>query len=90
MTTLKLCECGCGQQTPLHEGKTCRRAQLVKGQPRRFIDGHQLVGERFVCGLVAHPEIHLLHQDMKSQASEYLSHIIAQGLGVGRGCDSQE
>ena len=48
------------------------------------------VGERFVCGLVAHPETYLLHQDTKSQASEYISGLIVQSLGIGRGCDSYD
>lgn len=40
---MKLCECGCGQETPIHVGKTCRRAFLVRGMPRRFVDGHQVI-----------------------------------------------
>lgn len=34
-----LCQCGCGERTPL--AKTTKRAAgLIKGQPRRFLQGH--------------------------------------------------
>jgi hypothetical protein len=36
---VKLCECGCGEQTPLAKCNDPRRGQ-VKGQPVRFIRGH--------------------------------------------------
>jgi hypothetical protein len=35
-----LCECGCGQATKLAKG-TCRAKGWVKGQPKRFVNGHQ-------------------------------------------------
>lgn len=38
----QLCECGCGEPAPLAE-VTRRREGWVKGQPRRFIHGHQRV-----------------------------------------------
>ena len=34
-----LCECGCGQPSPISRG-TSKRDGCVKGQPRRFISGH--------------------------------------------------
>lgn len=36
---LKLCECGCGQETKL-ASKTSSKRGWVKGQPLRFINGH--------------------------------------------------
>jgi hypothetical protein len=35
----KLCECGCGQKAPLAK-RTNRRLGIVKGEPNRFIAGH--------------------------------------------------
>jgi hypothetical protein len=35
----KLCECGCGQPAPIAKG-TSRRDGAVKGQPLRFVHGH--------------------------------------------------
>ena len=35
----KLCECGCGQETPL-ASQTNRSRGYVKGEPIRFINGH--------------------------------------------------
>lgn len=37
---MKLCECGCGQPTRLVT-MTNRRLGVVKGEPRRFLPGHQ-------------------------------------------------
>ncbi len=39
----KLCECGCGQATKLAK-ITDRRCGQVKGQPVRFVNGHNLRG----------------------------------------------
>lgn len=36
---MKLCECGCGQPAPIAT-QTDRARGAVKGQPRRFISGH--------------------------------------------------
>jgi hypothetical protein len=36
---VKLCECGCGQQTAMASGNSTRLG-WVKGQPKRFINGH--------------------------------------------------
>jgi hypothetical protein len=41
MTTVKLCECGCGQPAPLAT-KNDSSDGRVKGEPRRFIHGHML------------------------------------------------
>ncbi len=58
-TTAKLCECGCGQPAPISP-RSDTKAGYVKGQPRRFILGHQCshptlfveVGQRFGWGVV--------------------------------------
>ena len=39
MTTVKLCECGCGQPTPLATRNRAERG-WVKGEPLRYINGH--------------------------------------------------
>jgi hypothetical protein len=36
---IKLCECGCGQPAPVAP-KTVRKYGWVKGQPKRFVHGH--------------------------------------------------
>lgn len=41
----KLCECGCGQQAPLAD-RTSRALGWVKGQPIRFVKGHNAVLRR--------------------------------------------
>lgn len=38
---VKLCECGCGQPTPIAR-QTDRRLGYVNGQPMRFVSGHHL------------------------------------------------
>lgn len=43
MTAPKLCECGCGQPAPLAR-MTDRRSGVVKGQPSRYIRGHNPSG----------------------------------------------
>lgn len=40
---MKFCECGCGGRAPL-AGQTDRRKGQVKGQPLRFISGHNSRG----------------------------------------------
>lgn len=37
---MKLCECGCGQPAPIAKENRPNRG-LIKGQPQRFIHGHQ-------------------------------------------------
>lgn len=39
------CECGCGQTTKIAT-QTCLRDNILKGQHRRFISGHQ--NRRFI------------------------------------------
>lgn len=41
----KLCECGCGQPTPLAKAN-CRKRGHKKGEPVRFVSGHQNRGRR--------------------------------------------
>jgi hypothetical protein len=36
---MKLCECGCGQPAPI-AAKTTRKRGYIKGEPMRFIHGH--------------------------------------------------
>lgn len=48
-STLKLCECGCGQPAPIAK-RTDSRHSYVKGQPVRFVCGHhgrRPLAERF-------------------------------------------
>ena len=46
MKTTKLCECGCGQPAPIAT-TTNKRRGIVKGQPRRFVHGHNPVARRY-------------------------------------------
>ena len=39
------CQCGCGQRTKIAKG-TDKRKGWVKGQPKSFINGHNMRGER--------------------------------------------
>lgn len=39
-----LCQCGCGESTPIAAG-TDRRRGWIKGQPIRFVDGHNKRGK---------------------------------------------
>jgi hypothetical protein len=55
---VKLCECGCGEPAPIAK-KTDSRLGHVKGQPVRYVCGHQVkrtllieVGQRFGRGVV--------------------------------------
>lgn len=41
----KLCECGCGQPTKI-DLTNCTARDIVKGQPNRFINGHQNRGRK--------------------------------------------
>jgi hypothetical protein len=41
----KLCECGCGQPAPIAK-TTWKRRGYIKGQPLRFISGHNLPKDR--------------------------------------------
>lgn len=45
MTTVALCECGCGLPAPISP-RTHRRYGHVKGEPMRFIRGHATRGRR--------------------------------------------
>lgn len=40
----KLCECGCGQETPIAP-QTAKKYGWVKGEPKRFILGHSTKGK---------------------------------------------
>ena len=51
-----LCQCGCGQATRLSERTTPSRL-LVKGEPKRFIDGHQSRGSGFHAQVIKVPRI---------------------------------
>lgn len=42
---MNLCECGCGQQTAIAT-KNHTRSRTAKGQPRRYIRGHNIRGGR--------------------------------------------
>lgn len=42
---MKLCECGCGLPAPIAKD-TDRRCGAIRGQPRRFIQGHQMRGKK--------------------------------------------
>lgn len=43
---LKLCECGCGQPTKL-ASKTAKNRGWIKGQPLRFINGHNTITREY-------------------------------------------
>lgn len=42
-TDIKLCECGCGAPAPIAK-RTRSECGWIKGQPIRFIHGHQMIG----------------------------------------------
>jgi hypothetical protein len=44
---MKLCECGCGHPAPVAP-KTDTRQGWVRGQPKRFIHGHNRRGQKGV------------------------------------------
>jgi len=46
----KLCECGCGQPAPI-AAQTEALDGRVKGQPTRFIHGHNQRGKPGICGI---------------------------------------
>jgi hypothetical protein len=52
---IKLCECGCGQPTPIAL-QTSKKWGRVKGRPTRFVPGHATRGTRkqCACGAIAH------------------------------------
>ncbi len=55
---MKLCECGCGKPTHIYKATNVRWGQ-VKGQPARFLPGHNAVGKgngRFIDGHRKRPE----------------------------------
>ena len=67
MNTTKLCECGCGQFTPLAK-KTCFRLGLIKDQPTRFVNGH------------SHRWAHTQHGfATRKKSPEYRAYISAKG-----------
>jgi hypothetical protein len=43
MAGMKLCECGCGKPAPIAT-QTDRAAGTIKGEPRRFVSGHNAYG----------------------------------------------
>lgn len=45
MPSTKLCECGCGQPAPIAQ-RTYARLGHVKGEPIRFINGHNVRGQK--------------------------------------------
>ncbi len=45
MREIKLCECGCGEPAPIAKMNDKRRGH-IKGQPIRFVHGHNSVSER--------------------------------------------
>ena len=71
-TTVKLCECDCGQPAPIAKWNS-RRNGYVKGKPMRFLKGHSggsnrsgrepsvfvEAGQRFGLGVVLDPEVRI-------------------------------
>lgn len=45
---MTLCECGCGQPAPI-AGQTDLKRGYVKGEPRRFVKGHQRKPKRAIA-----------------------------------------
>ena len=62
---MKLCECGCGQET-LPYAKT--RRDYVKGEPRRFVQGHNL---RILRGAVKSRGRGPVHPSWRGDAAGY-------------------
>jgi hypothetical protein len=87
---IKLCECGCGEPSPLsHE--TRKSLGLVRGQPRRFVKGHDkfidLTGQRFGKLIVvkresSHPITHASNFLCKCDCGN-LNIIRANSLSMG-------
>lgn len=75
---VKLCECGCGQ--PTHPfSTTCKREGRIKGQPARFISGHN----QRLRGLAVNPK--LVWDDLEDL---YINkHLSTIDIGKLKDCD---
>lgn len=93
--TMKLCECGCGQPTPIAK-QTASRLGHVKGQPVRFIQGHwaktgAMLGSnhpQWKGGRLTHVTGYIMvAQDGHPRANEggyVLEHIVIAEKALGR------
>jgi hypothetical protein len=54
MIALGLCQCGCGEKTAI-ASRSDARQRLVKGQPKRFVSGHQNIGRKSPKRIDLHP-----------------------------------
>lgn len=84
---MKLCECGCGQPAPI-ASKTNRAKGYVKGEPMRFVNGHQMGGElngRWVGGRHDRGYVYI-HMPDHPRASNGLvrEHLLVAEKALGR------
>src|SRR6266571_1770587 len=56
-----LCQCGCGGAAPIAKSTNARQG-AIKGQPQRFIMGHQLRGKSRIDGRSGTPEYRAYHK----------------------------
>jgi hypothetical protein len=71
-TEIKLCECGCGQPAPIAKYSDKKRG-YIKGQPVRFINGHQRRNIRHQTKeITKYPRLILLNNGIKISEHRFI------------------
>jgi hypothetical protein len=77
---MKLCECGCGQPTPLAP-QTSRRFGWVAGEPVRFVAGHNA---RLKVRRTGYPVLRIKDHPRANRNGYVLEHIVIAERALGR------